>query len=190
MFTGAQFHFTEGEEKRLEIHKHWFVFFVQALGLIILFILPFIFIPIAGSLIQQGGAAVAISAGIVLFLSALWSLVMWCKLFAIWTDYYLDVWIVTNRRIIDIDQIAFFHRDISTILELGKIEDVKTGQHGFFSTLLDYGDIQVQTAGTRDEFVMHGIAHPRSVEQVVRQAMRESIASGEESFDRLGSVAG
>lgn len=175
MFTDSQFNFAPGEETRLVIHKHWFIFFLEIMGIAIVFLLPFFFVPFVGQSIMQNGASIEIPAALTLFLSALWTLVVWCKAFGMWTDYYLDIWIVTNRRIIDVEQKGFFHRDIATILELGKIEDVKTVQHGFFATMLDFGDIQVQTAGARDEFIMEGMANPRYIEHVIRGAMQESI---------------
>jgi uncharacterized membrane protein YdbT with pleckstrin-like domain len=88
------------------------------------------------------------------------------KLFAVWTDYYLDIWIVTNRKLVSIDQIGLFNREIST-LRMERIQDVTFSINGIVATLLNFGDIHVQTAAEEREFVMRGIAHPDRVKRLI-----------------------
>ena len=40
-------------------------------------------------------------------LIALWLLIGWILFWQFWTLYYMDMWVVTNKRLIDIDYIAF-----------------------------------------------------------------------------------
>ena len=84
----------------------------------------------------------------------------------VWTDYYLDVWMVTDKRVIDIEQKGFFHRQTS-VFRIERIQDVTVETHGIVATLLNFGDIHVQTAGEGQEFIMRGIANPKYVRRVI-----------------------
>jgi len=76
--------------------------------------------------------------------------------------YYLDVWVVTNDRIVDVDQITLFSRTISE-LDLASIQDVTTDIKGFFPTLFDYGQVIVKTASDNPNIVFQQIPHPNKV---------------------------
>jgi hypothetical protein len=77
-------------------------------------------------------------------------------------DYYLDVYIVTNQRIVDISQGGFFKRQISE-LHLHQVQDVNASVDSFWGTLLHFGDVHIQTAGERENFVFKSIPHPYGV---------------------------
>ena len=76
--------------------------------------------------------------------------------------YYLDVWVVTNDRIIDVDQISLFSRTISE-LDLASIQDVTTDIKGFFPTLFNYGEVIVKTASDNPNIIFHQVPHPNKV---------------------------
>lgn len=101
-----------------------------------------------------------------LFLASVWTLLLWAKFFAIWTDYYLDVWIVTDRRIVNIDQKGLFHREVST-LRMERIQDVTLEIEGIIATVLGFGDVLVQTAGETGEFVIKGVNNPEHIKRKI-----------------------
>jgi uncharacterized membrane protein YdbT with pleckstrin-like domain len=82
----------------------------------------------------------------------LWLLFLWIILFTRFTDYYLDKWVITNKRIIDVDQRDFFSREVSSA-RYPKIQDATVESVGVVATLLNFGTITVQTAGTEQEFI-------------------------------------
>ncbi len=94
------------------------------------------------------------------------SLFLWVFLFFVFIDYYLDVWIITNERIINIEQKALFKREISE-LRLEKVQDLTTEVSGIISTLFDFGDLYVQTAGKRERFLFKSIPHPERIRDVI-----------------------
>lgn len=79
-------------------------------------------------------------------------------------DYYLDLWIVTNDRVIDIEQKGLFNRVI-TELDLFRIQDVTTVVSGFFPTIFKYGDIIVTTASSTNSIVFEQVPRPDLVRQ-------------------------
>ncbi len=85
-------------------------------------------------------------------------------------DYYLDIWIVTNDRIIDTEQKGLFARTV-TELELFQIQDVTTNVTGFFPTILKYGDLVIATASNTSTIIFHDIPNPEFIRQeIVRLA--------------------
>ncbi|KKQ77632.1 MAG: hypothetical protein UT00_C0008G0004 [Parcubacteria group bacterium GW2011_GWA1_38_7] len=88
--------------------------------------------------------------------------------------YTLDVWIVTNRRIIDSAQHGFFNRTISE-LHLTRIQDISVETRGFVQTILHFGDLQVQTAGTEEKFKFHQIPHPEKVKDEIMKLVSTSL---------------
>lgn len=90
--------------------------------------------------------------------------------FLIWMDWYLDVWIVTNERIVDIIQSGLFGRDVSEF-RLDRIQDVTVHAKGIFATIFNYGDVRIQTAGgEKVEFVFEQVPNPYATKDMVLKA--------------------
>ena len=145
--------FKPDEQVLVVARHHWFIFLRDLIGILLLFFLPFFAVPLLTTFLDAGGGPVTIPDGFGVFFASLWALLLWQMLFARWTDVYFDIWIVTNWRIIDIEQKGFFNRNIATLLNLDHIEDVTTGINSVIGTLLEYGDIQVQTAAHKNELI-------------------------------------
>jgi membrane protein YdbS with pleckstrin-like domain len=87
-------------------------------------------------------------------------------MFAQFIDFYLDIWIVTNDRIVDIEQFNLFSRSISE-LDLFRIQDVTTDVHGFFATLFDYGNVTVKTASQNVNIIFKDVPNPNFIRQKI-----------------------
>lgn len=165
--------FKEKERVVAVIRHHWFVFFRDVVGILILFLLPFFFIPFVWGTAAQAGSVPGVAGGVVLFFGAWWTLIMWNFLFAKWTDYYYDIWVITNWRIVDIDQQGLFRRNTATLLTLDHIQDVEAQLAGVFGNVLNFGHVQVQTAATQREFSMDDVSNPGKVADTIRLALAE-----------------
>ncbi len=164
-----QLHLEEGENVILEVRKHWIVFFGQATALLFSALLPFILLTLA-KIFKINLPTIDIpgnESALFLFLYLLWLLTLWILFFLDWTKYYLDVWYVTEKRIIAIDQKRIFDREVSN-LRFDKIQDVTIDVHGFISTILGFGNIRVQTASEDSkEFQMNSVRHPENLRKVI-----------------------
>lgn len=87
-------------------------------------------------------------------------------------DYYLDMWIVTNRRLIDVDQIGLFGRSVSEV-ELYKVQDIRSDQRGFFATIFNFGNISVETSGAELRFMVSQIHNPNGLRREILELIRE-----------------
>lgn len=158
----------DGEKILHQVHKHWWFIFVRVVGLLIFWLLP-----LAAWLLLAGAGIVSVthsSVAAVIALAALWALVGWVLFWQFWTLYYMDMWIVTNRRVIDIDYKAFFDRNIA-MLRLNKIQDMTVEVSGVIGSLLKFGRIVVQTAATEKEFVIDQIADPEGLRDAINEAI-------------------
>ncbi len=154
---------------------HWFIYVRDLVGIALLFFLPFFAIPLLNIFITAGGGPVSIPDGYGLFFASLWALFLWQVLFSRWTDVYFDIWIVTNWRIIDIDQKGFFNREVATLLDLEKIEDVTVKLNSVIGNLLGYGDLQIQTGAVHREFIFPETDNPGGLEKIIRRAQEEHL---------------
>ena len=163
------------EEVILDARKHWFILFARTLFLVFLVFFPIILlIGIKVSGFSQFITINGESLYIWIALTSIWFLFAWIIFFVIWTDYYLDILIVTNKKIIDIDQRGLFHREVSTF-RLDRIQDITIEIHGLIATLLDFGDVHIQTAGEKREFVAKSIPSPAKVKKQIWDAYNKAM---------------
>lgn len=160
-----------------EERRSWFVLWVRTVAWIFSILIPIIIFSVIESLdfVQVDGNK---DAFLMIFLLT-WIFFVWNGIFIIWTDYYLDVFVITNKNLINIEQKGFFSREVA-VLSLNKIQDITTELHGFIQTAINYGDIRVQSAGKEKEFVLHDINRPEFVRSKIKEAISGQI-SGEES---------
>jgi hypothetical protein len=172
----------KGENTKLIIRKHWFIFVSRAFFILLVLIMPFVIYSLAlrvdvGNQFTEA-FPLADRISIFVFLSSAWILFIWTRLFGAWTDYYLDMWIVTDKRIVDVEQKGLFHRETSTF-RLERVQDVTVEIKGIIAELLNFGDMHVQTAGESREFIIRGVARPRHLRAVMlRESDRASAEAG------------
>jgi len=152
-----------------EVRKHWFTLFPPALFIVAAALIPVIaysfFTVLPIKLESDYNLTI-----LFLFLYTNWITILWITAFMIWTDHFLDVWIITNKNLIDVEQLGVFHREISTT-RLSRIQDINSEVKGFVPTFLNFGDITIQTAGSDRQFVIKGIENPISVRENLEKAI-------------------
>lgn len=161
--------FLLNEEIILEKRKHWFIITIKGLALLLIAVLPLVII--TGIIVFESFFALhwifaSIHFSFIIFFIAFWWEFLLIIFFIAWTNYYLDVFIITNKRIIDIEQIRLFVRDVAEV-RLEKVQDVKVEIIGMLSSLLNMGNIHIQTAGESREIVIKGIAKPHQIREIL-----------------------
>lgn len=162
-----------------EVRKHWFTLIAPGLFIVIAAIIPIFVYSLASILPIQIESEYNLTI-LFLILYLFWIIVLWVAAFMIWTDYFLDVWIVTNKNLIDVDQKGVFHREISTT-RLSRIQDVNCEVKGLFQTFLTFGDLTIQNAGTNDRFKIVGIDNPISVREKLEKAISQYNQQNEQA---------
>ena len=146
-----------GEEVMMLLRKHPIIIIFKLIGLFIAYFIPIIFALAFIDFILQYNLFT-----ILLFIISIWTLFIWIIFFYSFTMYTLDVWIVTDRRIIDSTQHGFFNRKVSE-LHLSRIQDISVNTEGFIQTVFKFGDLHIQTAGTEERFKFLQIPRPNVV---------------------------
>jgi hypothetical protein len=87
-----------------------------------------------------------------------------------WMSWYFSLYIITDQRIVHIEQRGFFHRQV---VELGhdKIQNVNYEIPGMWATLFHYGTIVVQTYV--GDLVLETIYKPEKVHRGISEIVRE-----------------
>ena len=107
--------------------------------------------------------------GMLIATYAAWLLITWMTLFNIWNNYYLDVWTITNKRLIAIDQKGYFTRTTASF-RLDRLQDTSIAVRGIIATLLDFGELEMQTAGEERNFKAYGLPHPGDLKSLILNA--------------------
>lgn len=153
------------------LRRHPITFVPQLLLSIILFVVPIAVYFMIKSIFPSILDGEIIFAIIVLSASIYYLSVLLFS-FTHFVDFYLDVWIVTNDRVVDIEQFGLFSRTISE-LDLFRIQDVTTDIHGIFATFFKYGNLTVKTASTNLNLVFHDISNPNKIRQELLRLAHE-----------------
>lgn len=171
----------EDEQVIAIVRKHWWIIFVQTLGIVLFAILPALLLQLV-LLFEPGGELLnyiefsellSTYGTEIVFIYSGYLLLLWIILANFWTDHYLDLWAITTRRVILVDQRGFFRRFISSF-RLERLQDMNIEVNGVIATLLDYGTIEAQTAGgSNEEFTSHHMPKPRDIKALIVRAADE-----------------
>ncbi len=176
-FYNYHFQGQSENEKILKIvRRHWFNILVQYLPIV------FLTMFLLGSAVWLS-IYTELDAMFLTFFESIFAIAIWIASFIIWINFYFDVWIITDRRLVNIEQKDLFIRHISE-LKFSKIQDVSTEVDGFFPTMLNYGEVYIQTAGTKGRFLMRQIPNPYNLRglimhlqsRFVRKERRNNVA--------------
>lgn len=146
--------------------RHWFVITVSGISMFFMMIAPFAGLFAFYSFFPELSYFLQNYRAFIVFYGTVWIQIFWMFFFVNWTNYYLDMFLVTNKRIIEIDQIGLFKRDVAE-LRLENIQDVKVEVLGFMPSLLKMGSIHIQTAGQNKEVLLENIREPYEIKNVI-----------------------
>ena len=108
----------------------------------------------------------------VLYILSLSLIILWQISVVVFVNYYLDCWIITNERTISTELKTLFSRNVSSISH-NRIQDITVEVKGFLQTFLNYGNLQIQTAGKFHEFIFKEIPEPYKTKELIFNAQKE-----------------
>jgi uncharacterized membrane protein YdbT with pleckstrin-like domain len=116
----------------------------------------------------------------------------WVFCFVMFMDYWLDVFILTEKRLIDIDQTGLFSRTVSE-LRLYRIQDVTAEIRGFWQSMFDFGSVYIQTAGEKERFDFQNVAHPNALAKKILELAeadrRNNLEAAVEEFSEVDEAS-
>jgi len=171
MTIDALIHRKTYEKVEYFLRRHFITFVPVALALIVLTLLPLGLLAFAKTY-QFSWLNSEATYPIMILCASVYYLSLILFLFSYFITFYLDVWIITNDRLIDIRQISLFARSIAEV-DLYQVQDVTSEVKGIFPSLFNYGNVYLQTAGSVPKFVLYNVSDPHAI----RQAILELSAS-------------
>lgn len=162
----------EDEEIILLLRRHWLILLLEFFPLFLLLLFLLFFNLFSENMLVW--LPDFVSADFFYLMDSFLFMFFWLIIFIVWLDYYLDVWIVTDQRIVNIEQKGLFFREISE-LEHSKIQDVTTEVHGIVPTLLKFGYVYIQTAAEKSRFVFKQVPDPVLVRTVIMKLQKRAI---------------
>jgi uncharacterized membrane protein YdbT with pleckstrin-like domain len=171
------YHFSgqkEGEQIILIVRRHWFNIFQNLFSIFVMVIMLFAsytFIPALFPIFNTPEFN-----GLFMFLENLFALMIWILFFLVWIDYYFDVWIITNCRVVNVDQKGLFSREVSEV-ELEKIQDITTEVLGIIPTFMNFGDVYIQTAGKMERFSFEDVPDPYGIKDIIMNLQKNKQKS-------------
>ncbi len=155
----------EPDEKiYIAVREHWVLLALKLVVWAVFFVIPVGFYRLAP------GVAPSLFEGqlgtITTLFSQVYGLFLLLSLFLIFIMYYLNIHVITNLRIVDIDQVGLFSHVVSE-LHIDKLEDVTSQTNGVLGTMFDFGAVLIQTAGTVERFDFENVPHPGQLEKLI-----------------------
>ncbi len=156
--------------------KHPFFIWMTGLKYIVLALLPAVMSGFVGQILPIASLAMPLYFAFLI--------ILWLMFFIEWTDFILDTWILTDDRLVNVEQIALFNRRVST-LSIDRIQDVTIAQSGLLDSFLGIGMLLIQTAGEEDEFKIVGIKDPTGVKELIMETYQQSK---DHMFDKITTM--
>ncbi|MEK7570316.1 MAG: PH domain-containing protein [Patescibacteria group bacterium] len=161
-----------GEQVVLLLHRHGFVAARIILLYVFLGVVPAAAWLLLGSYTNAIADPATAGYAALVLLFASYFLVWGLLFFVSWLNYYLDVWIVTNERIINIKQVQLFHRIVSE-QKLYRVQDVTWEMQGVLGNMFKFGNVIIQTAAEQSKFTFEHIPDPEAVAKTVMHLLEQ-----------------
>ena len=101
-----------------------------------------------------------------------------------WLNNELDMYVITNKRIIGIDQVSFLNRVISEC-SLADVQEVNSKTKWVLANIFDYGSVTIQTAWNASNFHMSIVPKPmHSARQILNVVEELKKWKWNESFQK------
>jgi len=150
----VEVHYSSGEYTVMYLQRSRYVLYrnIALPVILLLFILP------AG-----------FSAPALLPIISIFALVLLIIMALIYTNYADDVFILTNKRIIDIERRLIIFYEARTETEYRIVRDTRVKVANVFQRLLDVGDLYIETPGSTPDIVFSNIDHPFVIQDKIQE---------------------
>lgn len=129
------------EEILIVIKRHWIVY-----------VMVWLFFAV--------GLVTSIILFVVLWFTFIWgmtNIVFWLFfsifLYIEWLNHELDMYVISNNRVIWVDQVSFLNREVSEC-NLWQVQEVNSKTSGFFANMFNYWTLSIQTAWNKTTLQM------------------------------------
>ena len=166
----------DNDEQILYILRRSLITMIPILSLIVVLLMaPFLFSPIMLEASYNGQRLFG-----TLFVCALtlfWYLFTFGLSFQYFINWYFNLFIITNKKLVDMDFIGFLYKNISET-PLRNIEDVTSTVTGVLGVVFNIGTLAVQTAAEKREFEFEMLDNPSEIRDVISDMVSDLKENG------------
>lgn len=148
------------EKVEMVIRRHWIVFVILGLH-------AFIWLIINVVLYSLFWAELWVNIFTLIYLMG-FSVYMYVE----WINHELDMYVITNNRIIWIEQIGFLNREVSQCA-LNDVQEVNSKTKWFFANMFNYWNLTIQTAWNASNFRMEFVPDSLQASRKVLNTVEE-----------------
>lgn len=172
----------ENEQVHLIIRRHWIVYFTHGLTSLILLMLPIVIFIVTATYFR---ITFLFPLNHILVLGvSIFYLFLSTQFIISFMNYYFDIWLITNKRIIALEQKSLFNRIISE-LALKNVQDITIEKNGILPTMLDFGTLFVQSAGRRIRFTFQTVPHIYEVKEELNDMVHKATVKEHAEIARV-----
>jgi hypothetical protein len=151
------------EEVVLFLRQHIIVLLPKLAIGILFFIAPLIVFPF---ILRFLSTPIEIPPGYVIVGTMFWYIALFGFVFTQFLQWYFNIFIVTNRRIIDIDFLYLLYKKFGEA-QLARVQDISYRSSGIMATMFNYGDVLIQTAAEVPNLIFESVPRPNEVVDVI-----------------------
>lgn len=168
-----------GERIEYVLHRHWITLFYTG-GYVFMLVMITILMLAFHTTISMFIPSTLVTLMLITF-------IMFFTLFiyVYWVDNELDFYIITNERIIAIEQLSFLNRTVREC-SLDQVQEVNGFARGLLENLLNYGSVTIRTASEVSEFNMAFAPEPLENARIILNIIQEYKGTHR---DRMREVA-
>jgi hypothetical protein len=155
----------EKESIILFLRSHFITNISWILITLSLIVVPMIILPLLSNF-DLGILSIPIAFRLKIVLILFYYFLVFSYAFLNFLHWFYNVFIVTTERVVDIDYSSVVVHNIA-VASLSHVQDVNCTQSGFIPTLLNYGNLFVQTAGEEINFEAFSIPKPREATHII-----------------------
>lgn len=145
---------------------------------VLLFIAPF-FIPGVIQLLNWDLSIIPQTFGLAfLIINYLLVLIIVFEGFLHW---YFNVYIVTEKNIVDVDFHSLLFKNID-VAPLRNIEDTSSSMGGILNSFFHYGNVFIQTAGATKNIDLHAVPRPHHVADFILDEAHKIYGKGRDAY--------
>lgn len=178
MEMGLIINLYEDERVLLVLRRHWLAFINTIVVTLILLLIFFTAIIVLNGRINDTTTfsttiiSQSLTRGVFVIFSSMTILSILAYFYISWLDYYLDIFVITNKRILRVEQLVLFGQNISET-SLQHIQDVSSKVGGIIYTILNVGTVFIETAGERANFNFTFIKDPGDMAARILELQKE-----------------
>lgn len=175
----------ENEQVIMTLHRHWIILVYHFLYLITFIFTSWIFLTYKWAIIDILRYEWLYWAGLSIYWIAFLTFIL-----LDWINDELDLFIITDSRVIGIEQISTLNRRV-TECSLDRVQEVNANTAGVLQTLFGYGDVHIHTASETSNMIVNYAPDPvesaRKINNVI-QAFRNNHMLGQSPTQAQKSV--